>query len=108
MIYAIVVTWNSRTHIAECLRHLHESTYTSRHILIVDNASTDDTLAIVRADFPNVTVLENSENLGFVSGTNRGIEYAVAHDADYVFLLNDDTAIAADALEQLVHVGEEN
>lgn len=108
MIYAIVLTWNSRNEIAACLKHLIASTYPGRQIIVVDNASTDDTLAIVRADFPDVLVIQNTENLGFVRGNNLGIEYALAHDADYVFLVNDDTAVATDALEQLVRVGDEN
>lgn len=108
MIYAIVVTWNSRKHIAECLEHLQASKDAALQILVVDNASTDDTREIVRAEFPNVTLLENKENLGFVAGNNRGIEYALARDADYLFLLNDDTAVEPDALARLLEVGEAN
>ncbi len=51
---------------------------------------------------PKVTIIANDENLGFAGGNNMGIEYAIAHDFDYVFFLNNDAYPVSDCFERLV------
>ena len=68
----------------------------------VDNGSTDDSVARIRAAFPQVVVLEAGSNLGFPSGCNIGIRHAISHGADYIWLLNNDTVAPPNTCSKLV------
>lgn len=68
----------------------------------MDNGSTNDSVARIRAACPDIPLLESKENLGFAGGNNLGIHYALAQGADYLWLLNNDTKPAPDALSALV------
>ncbi|MCX5759576.1 MAG: glycosyltransferase family 2 protein [Candidatus Hydrogenedentes bacterium] len=96
---------------AECFDTLLAGTYRNTRFLLIDNASTDTSVAFVRERYgsdPRVEILELPENLGWSRGNNAGIERAMAASADYVFLLNNDTATDADAVEQLVAMAEQH
>ncbi len=108
LVYIVVLTWNSEKDIVECLDSLQRLDYPNYQVIVVDNGSSDDTLAKVRAQFGSTPIIENGQNLGFAEGNNVGIHYALAKQADYVFILNDDTAIAPDAISLLVECGESN
>jgi GT2 family glycosyltransferase len=77
-------------------------TYPNFRLLVSDNGSTDDSIAAISARFPAVEQLANGQNLGFAAGANAGIRLAMAHGAEFVFLANNDTFIAPDALDLLV------
>ncbi len=81
---------------------MQQCTYPEIRIIVVDNASTDDSVARIRQAYPEILMLESRENLGFAGGNNIGIRYALAHDADYVWLLNNDTKPAPEAISALV------
>jgi GT2 family glycosyltransferase len=98
----IVLNWNGASDTVECLRSLRECTYTERSILVVDNGSTDDSVSRISNLFPDVGLLKNDRNLGFAGGNNVGIQYALDQRADFVWLLNNDTKPAPDALSALV------
>jgi hypothetical protein len=98
----IVLNWNGWRDTLDCLKALKECTYPELTIILVDNGSTDDSIAKIRAAHPEILVLESGKNLGFAGGNNIGIRYALAHGADYVWLLNNDTKPAPDALAGLV------
>lgn|SRR5215472_1542340 len=98
----IIVNWNGWKDTLQCLESLQRCTYASLTVLIVDNGSTNDSVAMIREAHPDVVVLENGSNLGFAGGNNVGIRYALAHGADYVWLLNNDTAPDPEALTSLV------
>jgi GT2 family glycosyltransferase len=98
----IVLNWNGWKDTIECLRALKECTYPLLTVIVADNGSTDDSVCRIRAAFPDVTLLESGKNLGFAGGNNVGIHYALDHGADYVWLLNNDTQAAPDALSELV------
>jgi GT2 family glycosyltransferase len=80
--------------------------YEVADILVVDNASRDDTPAAVRARFPEALVIETGANLGFAAGNNVGLRYALEHNYDYALLLNNDTEVAPDFLDELVEAAE--
>ncbi len=105
-VYIIILSWNSAVDTVECLTSLSQLDYSNYHVVLVDNGSTDDTVGLTRAHFPQIQVIANGRNLGFAEGNNVGIRYALAHDADYVLLLNDDTTVAPDAITQLVRASE--
>jgi len=102
LVTCIVLNWNGWRDTLECLDALKQGTYTHLTVVVVDNGSTDDSVARIRAAYPDILLLESGRNLGFAGGNNIGIRYALAHGADYVWLLNNDTKPAPDALSELI------
>jgi GT2 family glycosyltransferase len=98
----IVLNWNGWRDTLECLRALKACAYPHLSIIVVDNGSTDDSVARIKAAHPGLLVLEAGRNLGFAGGNNIGIRYAIIHGADYVWLLNNDAKPAPDALTALL------
>jgi hypothetical protein len=98
----VVLNWNRWVDTIQCLNALKECIYPQLSLIIVDNGSTDDSVARIRSAHPDVLVLESGTNLGFAGGNNIGIRYALMHGADYVWLLNNDTKPASDAVSALV------
>lgn len=106
-LYTIIVSYNGVKWIEPCLESLLASTVDTS-IIVVDNASSDATVSIIKEKFPAVTLLLQHENLGFGKANNIGLSYALKQAADYVFLLNQDTHIAAGTLEQLVSLSKKH
>jgi GT2 family glycosyltransferase len=102
----IVLNWNGLADTLACLASLARLDYPAHEVVVVDNGSTDDSVAAVRATYPRVTLIETGENLGYVGGNNVGLEYARAMEADYALLLNNDTEVAPDFLRLLVEAAE--
>ena len=98
----IILNWNGWRDTLECLDALKDCTYPQLTVIVVDNGSSDDSVARIRAAHPDVLLLESGSNLGFAGGNNIGIRYGLAHGADYLWLLNNDTKPAPDALSALV------
>ena len=98
----VVLNWNGWADTIECLGALHECRYPSLNVIVVDNGSTDDSVARIKAAHPDILVLESGKNLGFSAGNNIGIRYALAFGADYIWLLNNDARPAPGALLALV------
>lgn len=94
----VVLNWNVRDLLERCLASLRSDRYTLE-IIVVDNASHDDSVALVREKYPQVTLLANTENRGFTGGNNQGIE---ASHGRYVMVLNPDTEVLGDAIDRLV------
>jgi GT2 family glycosyltransferase len=107
-VVVILVNWNGKADTLECLASLREDLYPNKRILVVDNGSADGSAAAIRAQFPEVEVLETGANLGFSGGNNAGIWWALDHEAEYVFLLNNDTTVEPQALTTLVQTMETN
>lgn len=107
-VYFVVLNWNQPEMTADCLNSLAEQDYPNFHVVVVDNGSTDGSAAMLRERFPWATVLEIPENVGYSCGNNVGLEYVLERDADYVFLLNNDTEVDPHMLTQLVEVAESN
>ncbi len=105
-VFVIILNWNGLKDTLECLASLNQQTYPACEPVMVDNGSTDGSVAAIRAAFPHVTVLENGANLGFSEGNNIGIRHACASGADYVFLLNNDTTVEPRLIDTLVSVAE--
>ena len=107
-VFIIVLNWNGYIDTIECIESLQKLTHTNYEIILLDNGSTDGSQDILRERFKELTFIENGKNLGFAEGNNVGIMHALEAGADYVFLLNNDTTIAHDALDRLVAFAEEN
>jgi len=95
----VVVTWNALPWLEQCLESVR-----GREVVVVDNGSTDGTVAFVRERFPEVRVIEQ-ENKGMGGGNNAGMR---AVDGRYFFLLNSDAWVVDDALDQLIAFADES
>jgi GT2 family glycosyltransferase len=96
----VIVSFNVRAHLEACLRSLDaDDAPGSRTIVVVDNASTDGSAAMVRETFPGVRLIQAGANLGFARANNLGIR---ATTGEYVLLLNPDTVVSRGAIEGLV------
>jgi GT2 family glycosyltransferase len=104
----IVLTYNGVELTLQCLESLGRVTYPAFDVLVADNLSVDQTPQRVRAQFPDVRVVENGANLGFAAGNNVGLQIGLTEGYDYLLLLNNDTEVAPDFLTQLVEVAESN
>ena len=102
LVVIVVLNWNRREDSAECLESLRGLTYPNHKVLLVDNGSTDGSVAFLSERFPEVTFIENDRNLGFAAGNNVGIRRALEMGADWVLLLNNDTTVEADVVTKLV------
>jgi len=93
--YVVIVNWNGKEILKKCLTTFFANTNsTSIQIIIVDNASIDGSVGMVRQNFPQVQVIVNKENLGFSKANNRGIDIALEANAKRVLLLNNDIEIS--------------
>jgi len=104
----IIVNWNGSNFVFECLDSLIEQNYPKEkfRILVIDNASIDGSQIAIKERYPNVTLAENSTNLGYVKALNQGIEMGLKSNADYMWILNNDVVIHKETLSQLVEIGE--
>jgi GT2 family glycosyltransferase len=105
-VFVILVNWNRIDDTLDCIESLRESTYENFEVIVVDNGSTDGSVRKLRQVTEPLVILEAATNLGFTGGNNLGIRYALAHNADYVFLLNNDTVIEPRAVQELVLAAE--
>lgn len=103
-----IVNLNKKELLKECLNSLFEHTiYDNFEVVVVDNASVDGSITMLKSEFPNTTVIQNDENQGFAKANNQVIEYAMEKASDYVLLLNNDTKIIETGwLSRLVEIGE--
>ena len=96
----ILVSYNTAEYTVRAIESVFEQTkHTDVNLIVVDNASSDDSVARIRRAFPDITLIETGANLGFAGGVNVG---AKAGNAEYVLLLNPDTAILDGAIDTLV------
>ncbi|OQY20272.1 MAG: hypothetical protein B6I35_10690 [Anaerolineaceae bacterium 4572_32.2] len=95
----IIVNWNVRELLQSCLRSIRPSDEFDLETIVVDNASADGSVEMVRQEFPQVTLIANADNPGFTGGNNQGI---AASRGRYILLLNPDTEVLDDALARMV------
>jgi GT2 family glycosyltransferase len=98
----VVINWNGWKDTATCVEALLKQDYPSLQIVIVDNASTDDSAERIRAAFPQIDFVQASENGGFAAGSNLGIKRALAQGSEFLWLLNNDTIAPPDTVRKLV------
>ncbi|MFA5158282.1 MAG: glycosyltransferase [Patescibacteria group bacterium] len=99
MIAILIVGYNSKKDLPDCLESIYSSSYKDFQVFFVDN-SNDGSSDYLKKNFPKVEVIENSDNLGYAGGNNLLMKLA-APKADYFFLLNADTIIDKDCLKKL-------
>jgi GT2 family glycosyltransferase len=107
VVFAVILNWNGGEETVTCLQSLARQTRQPDVTVVVDNGSSDDSLARIRAwsagqGSTAPVVIASPENLGFAAGSNLGIRHAMKAGADCVLLLNNDTVVEPDALGLLV------
>lgn len=106
MVKIIILSFNAKREIGECLTSLQKLKLKGEDIsvLVVDNASVDGSVGMIKKRFPKVGLLAEKVNLGFAEGNNVGIRKALQEKADYVMLLNNDTLVEEDCLQELLKI----
>jgi GT2 family glycosyltransferase len=94
----VIVNWNSRDDLRACLKGLTRQTHGDFETVVVDNGSDDDSVTMVRSEFPKATLIQAGENLGFAEGCNVGIARATG---EWIVTLNNDAEPALDWLAKL-------
>lgn len=94
----IVLNWNGRAHLPECLEALSRQTFRDFELIVVDNGSTDGSVEWIKGHHPEVRVIALPQNRGFSGGNNGGLKAALG---SHVILLNNDTRPEADLIERL-------
>ena len=102
LIYSVVLNWNQPEDTLACLDSLARQEEIRQKLLIVDNASTDDSVQRIQACFPQAEILVNPSNLGFGRGFNCGVGHAFRVGADYVFIANNDTFLEPHTISTLL------
>lgn len=106
-VFIIIVTYNAMKWLDKCLQSIDCSSIKT-NVVIIDNASTDETVKHIRNNYPKVHLIANEKNRGFGQANNQGIEFAYKNRATNFFLLNQDAYIHEDTVEKLVAVQNEN
>jgi len=94
----IIPNYNGKEYLKECLDSLDKQALKDFEIIVVDDASTDDSFSFIRKSYPQVRVLQMGKNSGFSKVVNRGIQEA---RGEYIFLLNNDTRLDKDCIEEI-------
>lgn len=97
---AVIVNWNGKKDTIACLASLKNvrRQNVKLTVVVVDNGSTNDSVAVITKAHPWVTVVETGKNLGFTGGNNIGVKKALAKGADLVWILNNDTIVDTEVL----------
>lgn len=107
-IFIIVLNYNGKKTILDCINSIYDSTYSNFEVVIVDNNSTDGSFELIKKTFFKANIIRNSKNIGFAAGNNIGIRFALEKFADYIFLLNNDATIESDMLSLLMNEMRKN
>jgi len=102
----IIVNWNTKDFLCNCLRSIKENTKKIIYeIIVIDNFSSDGSPQAVEADFPGVTLIKNQENFGYGHANNQG--YALAK-GKYILFLNSDMVVQKNCLDEMFDFMEKN
>jgi GT2 family glycosyltransferase len=98
LISVVIPNWNGRKYLEVCIDSLMKQSHHNLEIIVVDNASADDSIAYLQKNFPDVKVIKHSSNLGFGAANNAGIRAA---RGEYLMMLNNDTRLEPKCIEEL-------
>ena len=102
----IIVSWNTKNKLKENLKEIYNSkTDLSYEVFVVDNNSFDETVDMIKTEFPEVKLIVNDKNLGFAKANNQAIKKATG---DFILLLNPDMQVKNDTLDKMVNWMKEN
>lgn len=110
LVAAVILNWNGASDTIESLTSMTSLSYRNLVVLVVDNGSSDDSVARLKACSAgcSIQLIETGRNLGYAGGNNVGIRAAIDQGADFVLILNNDTTVAPDLIERLLDAANEN
>ena len=98
---SVIVNWNLKSDTLECINSLIIAGFDPEDIILVDNGSSDGSVPAFKRQFGNrLQLIKNTRNLGYAYASNQGIKYALKHEAEWIFLLNNDALVSADIIER--------
>ena len=95
----VIVSWNTRDILRECVESIIRETRHRYEIIVVDNASSDGSAAMIETEFPQILLIQNNNNRGFAAATNQGLRVAAGR---YLLILNPDTVILEHAIDKMI------
>jgi hypothetical protein len=96
----IIVNYNVKDLLKKCLQSIEQTVKPIEYeVIVIDNCSVDGSVALIKADFPQVKIIENHENRGFAAANNQGINCS---HGDYILLLNPDTIVLSNSVERML------
>lgn len=101
----IIVNYSGLGFLKKCILSIKKQTYKNIEVIVVDNNSSDDSIAFLRKNNSEIIIIQNKENFGFAKGNNIGAKKAAGQ---YLFFLNNDTELFPDAVEKLVYLYQPN
>lgn len=101
-VFALVVTHNRKALLRECLEAIAKQQYPVAGIVVVNNASSDGTVEMLREEFPHVQLVDLPENTGAAGGFHHGLAYACEQGCEWIWLLDDDCIPYPDTLQKLI------
>lgn len=105
--YVVTLNWNLKDDTIACVESVLAANVALRQIVVVDNGSTDGSVKALRTRFgPDLPIVGNETNLGFGSGMNQGIRYALSQGAASVLILNNDTIVDTEMVGVLLQAGD--
>lgn len=110
-VLVIIVTWNKKDYVLNLLKCLEQIEYPREQldILVVDNASEDNTVSAIKQQFPDVQIIQNKENIGGTGGFNTGLAYSFQQPPDkyqYLWLIDNDVLVHRRSLIELIKILE--
>jgi N-acetylglucosaminyl-diphospho-decaprenol L-rhamnosyltransferase len=100
----IIVNWNTRELLTQCLQSLHDTMSSlTLETIVVDNASTDGSVEMVRREFPQTRLIQNTENVGFARANNQAMALSGGR---YMLLLNSDAIAMPGAIQSLLTLAD--
>ena len=107
-VLVVVLNWNELDYTRRCIKSLFAQHGASFDVLVVDNGSEEDPTVALRNEFPGISVLRNSKNLGVAGGRNIGIRYALQYGYEYVLLIDHDAYADSKMLSNLIDAANRN
>lgn len=100
----VVVNWNGLDYTSACLDSLRKVDFPNFKVLVVDNASQNPEGVQLKAAFPEIQMIQSKKNLGFTGGNNLGMKAALDQGFSHVLLLNNDTLVEPDFLDNMINI----
>ena len=103
LVAIVILNWNGKSFLEKFLPSVHLSSYKNKQIIVVDNASTDDSVLFLKDHYPQVQIIQNDINEGFAKGYNKALWQV---QSDYYVLLNSDVEVAEQWIEPIIELME--